>query len=493
MKQQTVLRFMVFSLALGGCFSSCKKEERLPAIVSKSPTLQTSAAMVTTPYGLVPASKVFEVDNKTIVKANGGHLQILDIATGKLVKDLRKLSPEEMASTKTNPYIYAAHLRSQYNGVRDVIPMTDNNPVAAATSTSNTGLTNYPAYYIGADQNNIQSFSTNWTVPKKPLDTVNLATTFLWNGLDGGALQPVLQWSEGTGPNYTIANWYFVDGNYFHGQFLPVSPGTNLQGLITFVSNTNDTTWTYKESFVGYPQADVTIVRNSEATGLAECFEPYTSLMSAWPNQPYEAMRNIKLTLRSGAAPDSIQWYGINDGPRTTPTGYNSVIVSNSSSAGEVRFYFGDGTSITPDSTYKISSAVGSDKVLDVTGGATANGTKVELYSNNTPTSTNQEWQFIALGSGYYKILPLNAPGKALTVKGGLSKALTQVEIDTDSGSASQKWKISPLGNGFYKLSPACAPNLVLDVYGDNSANGTKIEIYPPNDGIAQRFTFNLQ
>jgi len=449
--------------------------------------------MVNTPYGSVPASKVVSVDNNTIVKVNGGHLQILDLATGRLVKDMGVLSSDEIASAKTDPYTYAAHLRSLNNDGRSLALMTTANNTL---STSGSGLTNFPGYYIGANQTNIQSFSTNWIVPKKPMDTVHIVTTFLWNGLAGGAIQPVLQWDQGQGPNYTIANWYFVGGHYMHGKFLKVALGTNLQGLITFVSKTNDTTWTYKESFVGYPLADVTIVRKSEATGLSECFEPYTSLMTAWPNQPYEAMTNIHLTLRSGAVPDSIHWYGINDGPRTTPTGYNSVIVNNSASAGEVRFYFGDGTGITPDSTYKIYSSVGSNKLLDVTGGGTANGTTVELYSNVTPSTPNQVWKFVAVAGGYYKILPLNAPGKALTVAvkalptGGYT---TQAEIDADNGAAAQKWKILPWGDGSYKLSPATSSSLVLNVSGARSANGTKIEIYPPNGGAGQKFKFTLQ
>jgi|GEM_PF-1296201 len=494
MKQITVLQFALLSLVCAGLMFSCKKDQRAAPNAAKQLTLTAQDnEMVNTPYGLVPKSRVIEVDNKTIVKVNNGHLQMMDIASGKMIKDYGALTKEEMDARKIDPYTYAAQLRSRYGvgQALDAIPFSK--PTGTNKSYSGPGTSYYPGYYLGDDAiSNIKTFSTNWVVPNKPLDTVNITTTFLWNGLSGGAIQPVLQWDQGQGPNYTIANWYFVAGSYMHGTFVRVNPGTNLQGLITFVSNTNDTTWTYKESFVGYPTADVTIVRNSEATGLSEDYEPYTTLLSAWPNQPYEAMTNIKLTLRSGTAPDTLHWIGYNDGPVTTPTGYNSVVVNNSSSSGEVRFYFGDGTSITPDSTYKIASAVGTNKVLDVTGGGTANGTLVELYSTNSPTSPNQVWKFVSVGGGYYKILPTNAPGKAMDVTGGSSTPGTQVEIYTDNGGNAQKWTITSAGGGYYKLSPACAPSLVLEVKNNSSANGTKIQINTPGSGSGQKFKFNL-
>lgn len=482
MKNKTVLKLSLLGLACAGLMYSCKKDLKTnPAAANPAFNMEAND-MVSTPYGLVPRSKVFEVDNKTVVKVVNGHLQALDAATGRMIKDFGALSKEDLLADKTNPYVYAAKLRSQSGNMESLNAL----PFAALTKSAAPG-TNYTGYYLGDDGiSNIQTFSTNWIVPNKPIDTTNITTTFLWNGLSGGAIQPVLQWDQGQGPNYTIANWYFTAGSYFHGTFVKVEPGTNLQGLITFVSNPNDTTWNYKESFVGYPAADVNIVRNSEATGLSECYEPYTALMSAWPNQPYEAMTNINLTLRSGTAPDTLHWIGYNDGPVTTPTGYNSVVVNNSASNGEVRFYFGDGTGITPDSSYQINSALAAGKVL----GVAAGGTRVELNTLITPNNPSQGWKFVAVGGGYYKILPLNAPGKALDVAGAGTTAGTQVKIYADNGGKAEKWMITPSNNGYFKLSPACAPSLVMEVTGAGTADGTGIQLNTSSTAKAQKFKF---
>ena len=318
--------------------------------------------MVHTPYGTIPASHVHQIDGNTIVKLEGDHLQLVDIASGKVIKDLGAISAEDIATTRTsaNAYIdsYAyAKILAQKAGVPD-LSSASVSTAANITSRSSPTQTNRvaagplapasnPSYYMGAAQNDIKSFSTTWLVPNNPIDypqNGNQSKFFaIWNGLAGGALQPVLQWDNGQGPNYTILNEYFAYGHYFLGPTVKVTAGTKLIGRITYLSNTS-TTWTYKLSFDGYPAADLTVVRETEATGLAQCFEAYSQLMSLWPNQALVAMKNINLTLRSGTPPATIDWkYGGGSAP-VTPSGNNSVVVSNSSSNGEIDFYMGDGT-----------------------------------------------------------------------------------------------------------------------------------------------------
>jgi hypothetical protein len=325
------------------------------------------------------------------------------------------------------------------------------------------------------------------------LDTVDPVTIFYWNALDGGAIQPVLQYDQGYGNAYTIANWYFTDGQYFHGTFVPVTPGTALQGVITFVSNPNDTTWNYKEAFTGYPTANVNIVRTTEATSPALCLEAYTQNLAQWPNQPYMAFTGIDVTMRSGTPPATLAWTAGGGSVPVTPSGYNTVIVNNSATDGEVDMYFGDGTGITPDSSYQIVSAVNGTSVLDITGGATTAGTPVELYSPNSPVSPNQVWKAVALPGGYYKFVAGNNSSMVLDVTGGASANGTQIEIWNDLGSSGQKWKVTPAGGGYNTLSPVCAPSSNLDIYEGNTGNGTKVEIWSANTGNSQKFKFVLQ
>jgi Tfp pilus assembly protein PilX len=58
--------------------------------------------------------------------------------------------------------------------------------------------------------------------------------------------------------------------------------------------------------------------------------------------------------------------------------------------------------------------ALHSDKCMEVAGAGTANGSNVQQRSCN-PTARHHQWQFTAVGNGYYKITNLNS-GKVLDV-----------------------------------------------------------------------------
>jgi len=184
----------------------------------------------------------------------------------------------------------------------------------------------------------IQSFSTTWIVPATPPRD---STIFWWNGLDGGACQPVLQWENGS---WTVSNWYFnddLDGKgptYHHGAFVPVTKGTQLTGVITLVSHTANS-FTYKEQFIGIPAADITFTRSTLATGLVEDQEAYTNTYLAFPDQTKLQMTGINCILTNGTHPPNLNWT-FDEGTYTTPLGNPQIlVVSPSSSNGEVDFY----------------------------------------------------------------------------------------------------------------------------------------------------------
>jgi hypothetical protein len=184
----------------------------------------------------------------------------------------------------------------------------------------------------------IKSFSTTWVVPDNPPAD---STIFWWNGLDGGACQPVLQWEYG---NWTISNWYFnddLDGQgptYHHSPFIAVTPGTKLTGVITLASYTANS-FTYTESFTGYPAADVTFTRTTLAAGLVEDQEAYTNTYLALPKQTKVQMTGINCVLTNGNHPPNLNWT-FDQGTYTTPLGYPQIlVVSPSSSNGELDFY----------------------------------------------------------------------------------------------------------------------------------------------------------
>lgn len=63
-----------------------------------------------------------------------------------------------------------------------------------------------------------------------------------------------------------------------------------------------------------------------------------------------------------------------------------------------------------------ITSVANKKLVTDVTGASTANGARVQLYSSNNTNA--QKYRFESIGNGTYKIINANS-GKVLDVAGG--------------------------------------------------------------------------
>ena len=166
-----------------------------------------------------------------------------------------------------------------------------------------------------------------------------------------------------------------------------------------------------------------------------------------------------------------------------------AAILNPSSSGG------GSGGSggIVSGATYKIVSATNNSSLLQVTGGSTAEGTTVELWSDNNPTSTYQEWVVTQLSNGYYTLQPVNASGEIMNVKGNNTTDGTQIIIWPNYGTSNEEWKIASAGNGYYTLSPANAPGMSLDDSGGETQNGNEIEIYSTNGSVAQEWQFVQQ
>lgn len=146
-----------------------------------------------------------------------------------------------------------------------------------------------------------------------------------------------------------------------------------------------------------------------------------------------------------------------------------------------------------PNGTYKIISALNNSSLLEAANGGTTDGTFVQLFSNTSPSVTHQQWVLTNVGSGYYKLQPLNAPTKAMDVSGGSSANGTQIQIYSANGSAAQKWKITDVGGGYYTFSPGNATSSVLDLNNAGTANGTKVQIYTSNGTNAQKFKLIAQ
>jgi glucose/arabinose dehydrogenase len=103
-------------------------------------------------------------------------------------------------------------------------------------------------------------------------------------------------------------------------------------------------------------------------------------------------------------------------------------------------------------------------KCLDVSGGATADGTQIQLYTCNGTAA--QQWT-ASPGS------TVKALGKCLDVSGGGSADGTKIQLWTCNGSGAQNWSWQADGTLRNPQSGKC-----LDVSGNNSADGTDVHLW---------------
>ncbi|GAA4973591.1 ricin-type beta-trefoil lectin domain protein [Actinoplanes utahensis] len=113
-------------------------------------------------------------------------------------------------------------------------------------------------------------------------------------------------------------------------------------------------------------------------------------------------------------------------------------------------------------------------KCLDVDNAATADGTRIQLWTCNG--SAAQQWSRVES--------TFRALGKCLDVSGGGTANGTTVQLWTCNGSAAQTWQPQPGGS---LLNPQSGK--VLDAAGAATADGTQIHIWEYVGGANQHWT----
>ncbi|HUM82607.1 MAG TPA: RICIN domain-containing protein [Lachnospiraceae bacterium] len=123
------------------------------------------------------------------------------------------------------------------------------------------------------------------------------------------------------------------------------------------------------------------------------------------------------------------------------------------------------------------------EKALNIAGNSSDVGANVEI--NETDTSTAQEFYFLELDSGYYRITDIHS-GKVLDVDGGGTSDGTNVQQYFWNGTDAQLWKIVKDGTGYRILSKASGK--AMDISGASVANGANVQIWVVNASAAQRW-----
>jgi len=137
----------------------------------------------------------------------------------------------------------------------------------------------------------------------------------------------------------------------------------------------------------------------------------------------------------------------------------------------------------TPAQIYSVNGGSMIDgpagQCVDVNGDDSgSNGTAVDLYTCES-YSVDQHWTHNSDGS-------LESLGRCLDITGGGTAVGTKVELWDCNGGGNQKWVQQSNGS---LLNPASG--LCLDDPADNTANGTQLQIYTCNGTPAQQFALS--
>jgi hypothetical protein len=119
----------------------------------------------------------------------------------------------------------------------------------------------------------------------------------------------------------------------------------------------------------------------------------------------------------------------------------------------------------------------------------TTNGAVLQQWSCGG--AANQQWQFTPTTSGYYTVLSRQAASENLVwdVTGGPSATSpgTGVQLWSNGGGTNQQWEPVAAGNGYYTFQ-ARNSGLCLTVPGSSTANGVQLTVDTCNGSTAQAF-----
>lgn len=131
-----------------------------------------------------------------------------------------------------------------------------------------------------------------------------------------------------------------------------------------------------------------------------------------------------------------------------------------------------------------ITSVANKKLVTDVTSASTANGARVQLYSSNNTNA--QKYRFESIGNGTYKIVNVNS-GKVLDVSGGSTANGAALQQYTSNNTVAQQWTVRNYGSGKIALVSVNA-NKAVDIPGGNAVQQAQLQLYSPNGTVAQQW-----
>ena len=143
-------------------------------------------------------------------------------------------------------------------------------------------------------------------------------------------------------------------------------------------------------------------------------------------------------------------------------------------------------TVIVADCYYTIANVNG--KVIEAAKGG-ENGAAVQL-ATAVKAATNQEWAFLRMGEGVYRIQNRET-GKMLTLMMDGTVDGTWLHQWEDANSSAQLWIVEAGNDGTVQIKAQLAPTKCIDVVGMSNEDGARIQIWQDVNGENQKWTIN--
>ncbi|GAA1564637.1 RICIN domain-containing protein [Streptomyces globosus] len=133
---------------------------------------------------------------------------------------------------------------------------------------------------------------------------------------------------------------------------------------------------------------------------------------------------------------------------------------------------------------YRLVS-VRSGKALDVNAFSTADGTRIQQWTDQN--TANQQWKLRPTGDGHYELVNRNS-GKVLGVAGDSTAQAAAAEQQTDGPSPSQEWRIDAVSGSDAVVLTSRRSGQALDVSGGSTADGAAVIQYRRHGGTNQQW-----
>jgi hypothetical protein len=125
-----------------------------------------------------------------------------------------------------------------------------------------------------------------------------------------------------------------------------------------------------------------------------------------------------------------------------------------------------------------------SGKALDVNGASTTDGANLVQWTRSN--ATNQQFQFVDAGGGYYK-LRVRHSGKLADVLGGSTADGAAMVQWADNGGANQQFSLADSSNGYVRLINRNSGK-VVEVQGGSAADGASVVQWSDWNGSNQQW-----